>query len=262
MVSLPLRSRLILFAAASLAGVVPATARGDDQVKALIEKLNNPVTLERGIDHDTPLKDAMEFLSERYDLTILIDHQAFKEEGVDEIENFKVRSPKMVGIRLGTVLRLVLEQAGASYLVRKDHIEITPAARLERNIWAHHSGPKLPLVHAVFDKRPLDEALKELSAATGITVIVDVRPEGKSKSPVTANLVNATLDDAVRVLADMADLKAVRLESLFYVTSKENAKALQAEQEKRMLGGLELHKSAQRKEQKAEPPKVPAKEQK
>src|SRR5262249_4576453 len=37
---------------------------------------------------------------------------------------------------------------------------------------------------------------------------------------------------AVRVLADMADLKPVALDGVLYVTSKPNAEVLQAEQEK------------------------------
>jgi hypothetical protein len=252
---------LLVLAAVAFAGLVPATARGDDQTKALIDKLNSAITLENGFDPNTPLKDALDFLSDRYDMTFVLDVKAFKEEGMEDVEGFKVRLPKMKGVRMGTVLRLTLDQLDASYLVRKDHIEITPAATMERDFWTDHRGPKVRLVHAIFDRRPLDDALKELSAATGITVIIDERPEGKSKNPVTANLVNVTLDDAVRVLADMADLKALRLGSLFYVTSKENAKALQGEQRDRMLGGHEFHKSAQRKEQKSEPTRGPAKEQ-
>jgi hypothetical protein len=234
----------MLVAAVLLAGLVPVTARGDDQIKALVEKLNNPVTLETGFDANTPLHDALDFLSDRYDMTIVVDLKAFKEEGVEELGEFRVRLPKMKGVRLGTVLGLTLDQVDASYLVRRDHIEITPTARLERDIWAGRKGPKLPLVHALFEKRPLDDALKELSAATGVTVVVDERPEGKSKNPVTANLLNVPLDDAVRVLADLADLKAVQLDSVLYVTSKDNAKALQAEQEQRLLRELKLKRNA------------------
>src|SRR5262249_23641567 len=47
---------------------------------ALAKKLEQPIDLEKGIDKDTPLKDALEFLSDRYDLTILIDTEAFKQD--------------------------------------------------------------------------------------------------------------------------------------------------------------------------------------
>jgi hypothetical protein len=45
----------------------------------------------------------------------------------------------------------------------------------------------------------------------------------KGKTAVTARLINVPLDRAVRLLADMADLKAVLLGNVLYVTSKENA---------------------------------------
>jgi hypothetical protein len=262
MVASAASSRFVVFSAVALVWLVPMTARGDDQVKALVEKLNNRINLETGFDANTPLKDALDFMSDRFDVTFVIDLKSFKEEGIDDIESFKVRLPKMKGVRMGTVLRLLLGQLDASYLVRKDYIEVTPTARLEREIWAGCKGPRLPLIHAVFEKRPLDEALKELSAATGVTVVVDERPEGKSRNPVTANLLNVPLDHAVRVLADLADLKAVQLDSVLYVTSKENAETLQAEQEKRMLRGVHMRKDAKGAVEKPEATKVPAKQPK
>jgi len=39
--------------------------------------LEKPINLDKGIDHNTPLKDALEFLSDRFDVTILVDISAF-----------------------------------------------------------------------------------------------------------------------------------------------------------------------------------------
>ena len=49
---------------------------------------------------------------------------------------------------------------------------------------------------------------------------------------VTARLANVPVDTALRVLADMAGLKVVRMENVFYITSAENAEKLEKEKKK------------------------------
>jgi hypothetical protein len=79
----------------------------------------------------------------------------------------------------------------------------------------------------------LDEALQDLATRTGFSIVVDVRTADKKQTQVTANLANVPLDTAVLLLADMADLKPVLLDNVFYVTTPENAAKLRAEQEQR-----------------------------
>ena len=77
-------------------------------------------------------------------------------------------------------------------------------------------------------------SIARLADASGISVVLDARVVEKAgKTPVTATLNNIPLDTAVRLLADMADLKAVAIDNVLYVTAKANAEALQAEQDKR-----------------------------
>src|SRR5262249_22780939 len=107
-----------------------------EKALALEKKLNEPITLEKGIDPNTPLKDALEFFSDHYNLTILIDTAAFKEEKAEDaagdVEATPVKLPKMSNIALGTALRLLLSQVppnGATYLIRRDLIEVTTGKR-------------------------------------------------------------------------------------------------------------------------------------
>ena len=62
---------------------------------------------------------------------------------------------------------------------------------------------------------------------------MDVRQADKAKAAVSAALKNVPVDTAVRVLADMAELKPVRMGNLLYVTSRDNAKRLEEEEAKR-----------------------------
>ncbi|TMQ29437.1 MAG: hypothetical protein E6K70_25685, partial [Planctomycetota bacterium] len=76
-------------------------------IRRMREKLSKPISLDKAIDKNTPLKDALEFLSDRYDLTILIDTPAFKQEQVDNVEDLPVGLPRMSQVSLSTVLRLL-----------------------------------------------------------------------------------------------------------------------------------------------------------
>jgi type II secretory pathway component GspD/PulD (secretin) len=89
----------------------------------------------------------------------------------------------------------------------------------------------MPLVSVVFEKRPLTEALKELSTLTDVSIVVDSRAGEKEGN--TATFKNVPLDTAVRVLADIAGLSSVLIDNVLYVTTRPNAKALEAEQAKR-----------------------------
>jgi hypothetical protein len=56
--------------------------------------------------------------------------------------------------------------------------------------------------------------------------VIDSRTEEKAKTRVTATFHSVPVDTAVLILADMADLRAVALDNVLYVTTKENAEQL------------------------------------
>jgi hypothetical protein len=89
------------------------------------DKLNQTVDVQKEIDN-TPLKDVLSFLSDKYDVTFIVDVQAFDRDNANRtVEDSPVRLPKMPGVSLGTILRFVLAQVQGTYLIRRDYIEIT-----------------------------------------------------------------------------------------------------------------------------------------
>ena len=92
----------------------------------------------------------------------------------------------------------------------------------------------MPSVGADYDRVPLAEALQDLSDQTGINIVVDSRLEQPARAEVTAHFHRVPLDTAVRLLADMAGLRLVVMDNVLYVTSKENAKEIDAEEEPRV----------------------------
>lgn len=99
------------------------------KLKELKDKLAMSVTMD-GFEPNTPLQEALGFLSERFAITTLIDVEAFKADlMIVEPENQPVKLPRMVNVSLGTVLRLLLAQAQATFIIRRDYIEITTPQR-------------------------------------------------------------------------------------------------------------------------------------
>lgn len=200
------------------------------QIRDLQEKLAGTITEAIMIDPNTPLKEALEYFGDKFGMTILIDTEAFRaDDEAVRIEDAPVRLPKMQNVSRGLILRLLLSQLrpAGGYRVRPGYLEVTTAKRLWPGNWADLERPQVPTLDLVLDKRPLEEALRELADNNDLNILVDTRVAEKAKKPVTARLRGVPIDTAVRLLTDMADLKSVVVDNVIYVTSKANAAALQ-----------------------------------
>jgi len=103
----------------------PATLRKLREIK---DKLNQPITID--FEPNTPLREALSHIAERYGLTILVDTEAFKADNQQpDIEAQPIKLPKLVQVSLATVLRAVLAQVNATLLIRRDYIEVTTPIR-------------------------------------------------------------------------------------------------------------------------------------
>ncbi|MBI3409878.1 MAG: hypothetical protein HY040_16185 [Planctomycetes bacterium] len=179
---------------------------------------NNPMTL-----WDF-LVSVDKLLSEKgKELPIFINVARFKEENPDAPDIFETQirlkvPPRLKTVKLATLLRMALSQAptnNATYLIRRDHVEITT------NEAAHPERLLAKAVRARFEKTPLNEALEELAGMTGATIVLDGRVGDSAKTLVSAAFNNSiTLYDAVRLLAEMADLRVEVENSIMFVTSK------------------------------------------
>jgi RNA polymerase sigma factor (sigma-70 family) len=205
----------------------------------MVARLAQPIEF-NGWDADDKmtLQEGLSFLADRYDLTFDVNEEAFRAAGVEDVLAEVIAKkpvPKMRNVRLEMILRKVLARlpakAAATYVIRDDVIELTTEAAVRTQLGRHDRAPLLPLVYTVFDQRPLEEALREVTVRTDYTVVMDARLGDKGRVAVTAVLPNVPLDTAVRVLADMGGLRPVRLDNVFYVTTPENADRLRAEQE-------------------------------
>jgi hypothetical protein len=85
-----------------------------------------------------------------------------------------------------------------------------------------------PVVSVTVDHKPLAEILADLRKQTGSNIVIDPRCElAEKKVTVTVALSDVRLYDALRVIADMAELKMVYAGNVYYVTTAANAKSFQ-----------------------------------
>lgn len=78
--------------------------------------------------------------------------------------------------------------------------------------------------------QPLSTALKDLARTTGINMLLDPRVAKDAQSKVSLQLDDATLETAVKLLAEMGDLKAVRMGNVLFVTSEARAEKIRREE--------------------------------
>ena len=232
----------------------PATADEESSLGRILEfqaKLNEridyellvPTTLDKALD---------ELLLANRHIPWSINRAAFTaaQQDRDVIKKTEIEKiAKMTGVTRATVLKRLLatipndgHKGAPTYVLRRDGVEITTEWAKVREAQGVRAEPDddapvlpLPLAYAAFKDVPLQDALKELARTTESTVLLDGRCAEQGKTKVTAELAGVPLDAAVQLLADMADLKLVRVANVYYVTSKKNAGLLQKEEDKRNL---------------------------
>jgi hypothetical protein len=212
----------------------PPPARAEDWQNPLSQRADFP-----GLDDPkVTLIEALQALPKLYNANFDVDvnEKAFKYEQVQDVLKAEVASPNpippMKNVRLDRLLRRILARvsapSGATFLLRPDCIEITTGEFQRREVWGTaDEGPFLPIVQVALDRRPLDEALKDLADQSAYNVVLDANAAEKGKTPIAARMYNAPLDTAVRLLAGMAGLRMVMIDNVLYVATREGAEALE-----------------------------------
>jgi hypothetical protein len=221
---------------------------------AIMDYLRLKISTE-GLQEPVKLKVALEFFSDKLGgkLPVVIDSQAFASvNGADatnpyEEDVFLPPVPKT--ITLGTALNLVLSQVGkgqATYLIRHGQIEVVPAS---------HATAKHLLTQRLvvsFARLPLRSVLAEFSEISGLAINIDPAIGEKAATPIRATLRNTSLEDALVIVTEMADLKFVVLRHSIYVTTASKVKLLEEEERQRDKRREEINKAPQNQRKKME----------
>jgi hypothetical protein len=198
-------------------------------------------------DARATLNDALDQLTKLYNLTFDINEKAFEMDQLKDVARTPVADPTPIPpmhTTLTTVLRKILRrvpaESGTTYLIRRDHIEITTGNAVRSELGIPEDRPLLPLVWETFKETPLVETLPCLAEGSGYNVAADPHTGALLQTKITVQLNNVPIGTAVRLLASMAGLSVVRLDNVFFVTTAEKADGLREEQERMEGVGPEL----------------------
>jgi hypothetical protein len=201
----------------------------------LATKLKSQVDFGGIDDPKTTLIEALDQLAKVHRISFDVNEKAFKAEEVNDVLRTNIAEQPIPPMRttLATVLKKVLDRlpgkSGATYLVRRDVIEITTVAAVREEVWGKgHRGPFLPLVHLTANAWELDDALAYLAEQADRNITVDPRLGAKARTAITTHFLNQPLDAALFLLTEMADLAFVQIDATYHVTTRERAETLKA----------------------------------
>lgn len=145
----------------------PETLR---KLRALKAKLELPVNLEKAIEK-RPLSEVIEFFTDRFDFPIIVNEPAFKADASnDNVMATEVSLPKMAGVSLATVLRLLTSQFGGTFLVRRDYVEFTTPTRAiaEKVVRVYPVADLVIPIPNAFNVQAVSQQLTILGTSPGI----------------------------------------------------------------------------------------------
>jgi hypothetical protein len=214
---------LVCLAWASGAIAAPGTPAKEDKGDSPAEKVKKALAQTTEVNFENQqLEAAVNSLAETAKVNLVIDRWTIQQLGLDPMQlqvNLKLKDAKV-----STALRSVLNPYNLGYAVIGDTVVVTTEdMAVYRQLKQR--------VSCDYDKVPLGVALKRLAKETGVSLIVDSRSAKEAEAAVTLQVDDVPLETAVRLMAESAGLKPVRVGNVLFVTSKANAKELKADQE-------------------------------
>lgn len=134
---------------------------------------------------------------------------------------FKIKGDRSTKVR--TSLQRMLDPYSLTYVILGDSVLITT-----EEMGLHRQMRQR--VSLNLKETRLDTALKDLARSTALNMILDPRVAKDAQAAVTLDLDDATLETAVRLIAEMGNLKAVRMGNVLFVTSEARAEKIRKEE--------------------------------
>jgi hypothetical protein len=213
---------LLTLACIAASGLGAPAASDTDAKKAetAAEKIKKALDQTVDLEVDQPLHLAVAQLREQTKLNLVLDRQTLLNMGMDP-EQTPV-SVKLQNVKLRSGLRTLFGQFNLTYAIVGDTLLITSEdMAMLRQLRQR--------VNLDLDRVQFGTALKQLARDTGTNLLLDSRVHKESQAPVSLQLEDVPLETAVRLMAEMAGLKPVRMGNVLFVTSKASAAELRAD---------------------------------
>ena len=189
-------------------------ARPTDAADKIRKELDRAVSLD--IDQQ-PLALAISQVQELTKINFVLDRLTLTQSGLDP-DQLTV-TLKLKDVKARSALRSLLTPYNLNYAILGETVLVsTDEVAMLRQIRQR--------VSLDLDKVELSKALKRLARETGTNLVVDPRVGKDAQMPVTLQMEDVPLETAVRLMAEMVNLKPLRVGNTLYVTTKTNAAEL------------------------------------
>jgi hypothetical protein len=197
-----------------------APAPDDAKARALPPADKIRRELERIISLDVdqqPLALAVAQVHELTKINFVLDRVTLAQSGVDP-DQLTV-TLKLKDVKVRSALRSLLTPYNLNFAILGDTVLVsTDEVAMLRQVRQR--------VSIDLEKLELSKALRQLARETGTNLILDTRVAKDAQTPVTLQMEDVPLETAVRLMAEMVNLKPVRVGNTLFVTSKANANEL------------------------------------
>ena len=212
----------LLLTPALLAAPAEPKAEAPNPVEKVRKALSQPVTIK--IDNQ-PLSAAVDMLREKTKLNLVLDGVTIQQQlgFTPDMPNVPV-DVDLKDVPVRSALREILDPYGLTYVAIGDTVILTTDdAAMSRQLRQR--------VSVDMDKVDVADALQKVARDAGVNVLLDSRAAKDAGDKVTLKLEDVPVETAVRLLAEMANLKPVRVGNVLFVTSKENANEMRNDPE-------------------------------
>ncbi len=221
--SLALRACAVVGLAWGLACPAPAAPLPADRADAAksADKLRKELDRVITIDFDQqPLHLAVIQLHEQTKVNFVLDRFTLGQMNVDPEQT--TVSLRLKDVKLRSALRSLLTPYNLSFAIVDDAVVISSEDMAMYRQMRQR-------VNVDLDKVEFARALKQLARETATNLVVDARVSKDAQTPVSLQMEDVPLETAVRLMAEMVNLKPVRVGNALFVTSKANAAEMRAD---------------------------------
>jgi type II secretory pathway component GspD/PulD (secretin) len=214
-----------LLAGIWLAAGVAAPVSSDDKPKSEFPAERIKKALDQNISinqEQVSWQNVLDVIKEQTKINIVVDQSTLNQYGITG--DHPTISVNLKDVKARKAIQSAISQLHLSYAVVGDHVFIS----FEENCLARQFRQKVSI--EVKDVA-IKAVLHNLSRETGVNILLDPRLKTEAENPVSLQLDDATFDAAVRLLAELAGLKPVRIGSLVFVTSEARADKLKDDNE-------------------------------
>jgi hypothetical protein len=193
----------------------PLGSDAKDKAATPADKIRKALDQTLTIDvNEQPLPLAINQLREQTKINFVLDRFVMQQMGMDP-DSAQV-TIKLKDVKARTALRMILSPYNLSYAIVGDTVLIsTDEVAMFKQMRQR--------VSLDLDKVEMAKALKQLARDTATNLIVDTRAAKEAQAVVSLQMEDVPLETAVRLMAEMAGLKPVRVGNVLFVTTKANA---------------------------------------